>query len=544
MKLDELKQLIANRESERVEFKEWRNSFSIFGEGKFENRRCLLGYCVALGNEGGGHLLIGVKNDGTLVGTSAVLPIDATKKIYDATGQRVEIEEVFDGNDKVIVIRIPSRPMGTLLKFAGVPLMRVNDSLEPMSDQEYLRILSEGQDDFSSRICKASSMESVDKDALQKLRWLYSKKHPSNSAIASVSDEQFLTDISLMVSGKLTYAGVVLLARSDFLDHNLAGAEICFEYRNHTDDISYNDRVDYRIPFVLAYESIWEKVASRQQIHTFVEGLLRREIPAFNEEVFREALFNAVCHRDYTQNGSIFIKQSPDGIELTSPGGFPVGVNADNIITVPSTPRNRLLAEVFQKVLPGVERSGQGADKIFRLTIEEGKGKPDYSKSETFFVRLSIPAVLKDVKFVQYLENVINETQVTFPLHDLLLLEKIRIGNMEDVTLKTVGHLLSSGFIELYGRTRGAKYVLAKRYYSGIGRLGERTRRIGLSRDKCKALIVEHIRKNRSGKMEEFAQIFPELKRHDITNLLSELKKEGKIEKVGDRRWAIWKNIE
>lgn len=544
MTLEELKQLIAEHESERIEFKDWRSSFSILGEGKFENRRhCLLGYCVALGNEGGGYVLIGVKNDGTIVGTNALLAHDVKQQIYQKTGQKIEIEEVFDGDNKVMVIRIPSRPMGTLLGFAGAPLMRIGDSLEIMSNAEQTRILLEGQDDFSARICEASSMASVDGEALQKLRRLYGRKHPSNSAIEVVSDEQFLTDISLMESGKLTYAGVILLAKSDFLDRNLADAEICFEYRNRADDGSYNDRVDYRIPFALAYEAIWEKVASRQQVHTFVEGMLRQEIPAFNEEVFREALFNAVCHRDYTQKGSIFIKQSPDGIEISNPGGFPVGVTAENIITVISTPRNRLLAEVFQKVLPGVERSGQGADKIFRLTIQEGKGKPDYSKSETYFVHLSVPAVLKDARFVQYLENIINETQSILPLRDLLLLENIRTGNLEGVTLKTVGHLVSSGFVELHGRTRGAKYVLARRYYSDIGRLGERTRRIGLSRDKCKALIVEHIRKHGNGKMEEFSQIFPELKRQDISNLLSELKKEGKIEKVSDRRWAIWKVV-
>ncbi len=547
MILDELRQLIVHRESERVEFKEWRSSFSILGDGKFENRRhCLLGYCVALGNEGGGYVFIGVKNDGTIVGTSVVLPDDVKKQIYDRTGQKIEIEEIFDGKKRVFVVHIPSRPIGALLRFAGAPLMRIGDSLEIMSDAEQARILLEGRDDFSARICEASSIESIDRDALQKLRRLYEKKHSSNSAIAFVSNEQFLSDISLMVDGKLTYAGVILLAKSDFLDRNLADAEICFEYRNRADDGSYNDRVDYRIPFVLAYEAIWEKVASRQQVHAFVVGMLRREIPAFNEEVFREALFNAVCHRDYTQKGSIFIKQSPDGIEISNPGGFPIGVTKENIITVNSTPRNRLLAEVFQKVLPGAERSGQGADKIYRLTIEEGKGEPDYSKSETYFVRLSVPAVLKDARFVQYLENIINETQNILPLQDLLLLENIRIGNLEGITLRDVKHLLGNGFIELHGRTRGAKYILSKRYYSDIGKLGERTRRIGLSRQKCKELILGHIKRHGKGKMEEFEQIFSteiqmgDLTRGDISNFLAELKVDGLITPERKGPGAMW----
>lgn len=191
------------------------------------------------------------------------------------------------------------------------------------------------------------------------------------------------------------------------------------------------------------------------------------------------------------------------------------------------------MTEIFQKIFSGVERSGQGADKIFRFTIEEGKGLPDYSKSDNFHVILKIPAALKDGKFIQYLEKVINEKQVPFSLDDLLLLEKIREGRLEGVTLKTAGHLLERGIIELHGKTKGAKYILSRKYYQETKQLGQRTRRIGLSRDKFKELILEHIRKNKKGSMSEFVQIFPELKKSDISNLLRELKQTGKIEKGG-----------
>jgi ATP-dependent DNA helicase RecG len=489
MILDELKKLIANRESERVEFKAWKNQFSFDGQEKFENRRCLLGYCVALGNEKGGYLLIGVDDKtGEIVGTNARFADDAKQRVYQKTGQKIEIEEVFDGSNKVFVVHIPSRPMGTLLKFAGVPLMRMSDSLEPMSDQEHSKILMEGQEDFSARVCETSSMESVDKDALEKLRELRAEKQSNNDKAAEgLSDERFLTDIALMRDGKLTYAGVILIAKKEFLDWNLGDTEICFEYRNRFgDEQSRNDRVNYREPFVLAYEKIWEKVASRQQTHSFISGLLRDEIPAFDQEVFREALFNAVCHRDYSQKGSVVIIQSPEGIEITNPGGFPPGVTQENIINVASTPRNRLLAEKFEKILPGVERSGWGVDRIFRYTIQQGKGLPDYSGSSEYFVRLFIPAMLKDAQFVQYLKKIADGKQELLSIENLLLLEKIRAGEKTGITLKTVGHLLEKGFIELYGKTRGARYVLAKRYYIDTGRLGERTRIVGLPRRNIK----------------------------------------------------------
>ena len=533
MTLEELKQIIKNHEHEKVELKEWKKSIPFEGKNQFKDRRCLLGYCVALGNEGGGKLIIGVNNKGQIIGTSASLPNNAKKKIYDSTGQKIRIQEVYENEKRIIVIDIPARPIGTLLKFAGTPLMRVGESLEVMSDDIQRQILFEGQNDFSARICEESSIEAIDPEALSELKSFYKKKHPNNNEVSVLSDEQFLSDVSLMEEGRLNYAGVILLAKKSFLDKRLSNVEISFEYRNANTNLQFNERIDYREPFILSISKIWEKILSRQQTYSFIDGLFRRDILAFNEEVFREALFNAVCHRDYTQPGSIFIKQSPEEVEISNPGGFPNGVNAENIISVPSTPRNRLLTEIFQKIFSGVERSGQGADKIFRFTIEEGKGLPDYSKSDSFHVILKIPAALKDGKFIQYLEKVINEKQIPFSLDDLLLLEKIREGRLEGVTLKTAGHLLEKGIIELHGKTRGAKYILARRYYKETRKLGERTRRIGLSRDKFKELILEHIRKNEKGSMSEFVQIFPELKKSDISNLLRELKQKGKIEKGG-----------
>lgn len=539
MDLEKLKHLIARHEHERVELKEWKDSIPFDGAGDWKNRRCLIGYCVAIGNEGGGYLIVGVDNQKNIVGTSA--PIPNAKSVFDKTGQKIVSHEIHDGaNNRILVIEIPSRGIGQLFKFAGVPLMRVNDSLEAMSDAEQRRILLEGVDDFSARSCVGTTVADLDPLALAKLKELYQKKHVDNKTIATQSDTQFLNDVGLTKNNVPTYAALILLGTEAALKQHLANAEISFEYRNRANDIPYNDRVDYRKAFVLSAFEIWEKVSSRQQVYPVIQGFLRREIPAFNEEAFREALFNAVCHRDYTAPASVTIRQSPEYIEVTSPGGFPHGVSLENILTVQSTPRNRLLAEVFQKVFLGVERSGQGADKIFRLTIEEGKGMPDYTKSDAYHVTLLIPASLQDQSFVLYLEKVINEKQITLSLEDIILLEKIRSGVRTGVTLKTAKRLLDLEIIEMHGTTRGAQYILARRYYVETGQLGTRTRQIGLSRQKNKELILEHIRKNKEGRMAEFVQVSSNSEKPYINNLLDELKKDGLIVPVKKGPNTYW----
>lgn len=286
MTSEELKQIIKNHEHEKVELKEWKGTIPFEGKNQFAHRKCLLGYCVALGNEGGGKLIIGVNNKGQIVGTSASLPNNAKKKIYDSTGQKIGIQEVCENQKRIIVIDIPTRPIGTLLKFAGIPLMRIGESLEVMSDDIQRQILFEGQNDFSARICEDSSIEAIDPEALSELKAFYKEKHHNNKEVSVLSDEQFLSDISLMEEGRLNYAGVILLAKKSFLDKRLSNVEISFEYRNTNTNLQFNERIDYREPFILSISKIWKKILSRQQTYSFIDGLFRRDILAFNEEVF------------------------------------------------------------------------------------------------------------------------------------------------------------------------------------------------------------------------------------------------------------------
>jgi ATP-dependent DNA helicase RecG len=92
--------------------------------------------------------------------------------------------------------------------------------------------------------------------------------------------------------------------------------------------------------------------------------------PTFNEKVVREAVLNAVAHRDYKSAGSIFVRQFPRKVEVQSPGGFPYGVSPENMLWK-QHPRNRRIAEVFLKC-GLVERSGQGANLMFKETICQG----------------------------------------------------------------------------------------------------------------------------------------------------------------------------
>lgn len=126
-------------EHQRLEFKE--------AKAQFDNHK-LYEYCVALANEGGGILLLGITNEHPrkVVGTQAFNdPVKMAEKLFQAIGFRVDIEEVQHSNGRVLVFHIPARPRGTAYHLEGKYLMRSGSSLRPMSEDQLRRIFAEGE---------------------------------------------------------------------------------------------------------------------------------------------------------------------------------------------------------------------------------------------------------------------------------------------------------------------------------------------------------------------------------------------------------------
>ncbi|MBU4480050.1 transcriptional regulator, partial [Patescibacteria group bacterium] len=311
-----------------------------------------------------------------------------------------------------------------------------------------------------------------------------------------------------------------------------------FEYRNKDTDIKYSERVNYRGPLINILDKILIKIKLRNTVFQFQTGLIRRDILSFNEEVVREALLNAVIHRDYKKHSSVFIKQSPEKIVFKSPGGLPFGITPENIHKK-NFWRNRRLAESFEKI-GFVERSGQGVDLIFENTIREGKGIPDYFDSDESEVVLNIPAIVKNKEFVSYLDEVDKKMQIGFSVDDLILLETIKSGKKNNIIKKDVQKFLDKGVVVVIGHGRGTKYLLSKEYYKSKDILGEYTKLEGLGRDRIKEMIVKHIKDNGSIISVEVRQAFPELTSKDINNILQELRRSGKLLFRGNPQTGKW----
>ena len=530
--IEQLEQwLVAPSENEHLEFKEAKNRFD------FEN---LVGYCVALANEGGGHMILGVtdKLPRKIVGTAAFANLERTKAgLLDRLHLRIFVEEVAHPQGRVLVFEVPSRPIGMPVQYKGTYWMRGGEELVPMTPDMLKRIFDESGPDFSAEICPKATLTDLAPEAIDRFRSIWARRS-GNDTLRELPAEQLLEDAELLNDGGITIAALILLGSAKALSRHLAQAEIVFEYRSNEASIPYQQRKEFREGFFLIHDRLWDAINLRNDVFQYQDGLFRQEIPTFNESVFREAILNAVSHRDYRLGGSVFIRQYPTRLEIVSPGGFPYGITVDNILWRQS-PRNRRIAEVFAKC-GLVERSGQGANRMFEECIKESKPAPDFSDTDDFQVSLTLRGEVQDPLFLQFLEKIGREVLASFMTRDFLLLDFLH--KEEPVPpdyADRIPRLLDLGVIVRAGK---GKYVLSKRFYAMAGKKGVYTRKKGLDRDTNKALLLKHIKENkRTGtRLEELLQVLPALTYNQVQTLIRELKNEGVVHVVGKTKGALW----
>lgn len=546
--IEELKKL---KESEdKVEFKKGEGGNISYNGGSKVNpsdrRRCILGYITALCNEKGGYLVVGMTDNypHKVVGTNQNLDSigDLEANIYRDTGIRPKIYELFENDKRVLVIEVPSRPIGKVFKFEDVPLMRVGEELKPMSDEVYLDILQEQDSDFSCQICNDLTIDDLDFDAIGILKEKYSIKQ-NNPRFKNLSEDQILSDLDLSHKGKLTFAALILLGKENVIKKRLPQSAIMLEYRNLESQIPFDNRIVFIKPFFKLIDELWNTINLRNGSFPIQDGAYIFDVPYFNEEVIRESINNAITHRDYRISSEIVIKQFPQRLDILNAGGFPKGVTLDNLLRIPSTPRNRLLAEVLQKT-GIVERSGQGVDKIFYNTLSEGKSEPDYSKSDYFQVTLKLSAIIRDRAFALFIDSVQKELSENQKLSvlEVITLNEIKKGvQKKDLDQEQLDKLLNKKLIEKRGKTNSVFFILSKDYYEFTDEKAKYYNFQELSDNQILTTIIQYLKKEEKAKMKEIVSLFDgRLTRRQVRARVDKFMINKTLEREGEGQAAIY----
>ncbi len=532
--IEQLNQWLAEPEGVNLEFKEAKHNFH------FEK---LVEYCVALANEGGGKIVFGVTDQRPrrIVGTAALAEPGRTEAgLHERLTHRIPVEEVRTPDGRVLVVHVPARLPGTAWQVGGRYLKRAGDELAALGDAELRAIFAETGPDFSAEVCPGASLGDLSPEAIAAFRARWAAK-TRDERKTRWTDEQALINAELWIEGHIPYAALILFGTRAALGRRLAQAELVFEYRTSEASGPAADREEYREGFFLWHDAIWTKINLRNDRQSYQDGLFRLDLPTFDEVSVREALLNAVAHRDYRLGGSIFVRQFGQRLEVVNPGGLPPGITPENILDQ-QNPRNRRLAEALAKC-GLIERSGQGMNLMFESAIRQGKALPSFVGTSAHEVRLALKGTVTSPAFVRFIERLGDEKLRSFSTYDFLTLDYLRREQEIPEHLKVcLPGLIAAGAVEQVGRGRGARHILVRGLYAALGRRGVYTRRRGLDRETNKALLLKHIQDcgTDGARMEEFRQVLPSLGRGQIQVLLRELRAQGLVHKHGVTKAARW----
>lgn len=365
----------ARSEHQKLEFKE--------AKAQFDNRK-LYKYCVALANEGGGHLLLGIEDQPprNVVGTAAFNdPVDMAAKMFQVLGFRVEIEEVAHPDGRVVVFTIPSRPRGTAFDFEGAYLMRAGEELVPMSEDRLRAIFAEGQPDWLSQ----SALTNCDDDKVVQLLDTQSYfdllhlPYPVNRAGVL---ERFENEKLIVRQGHgwtITNLGGLLFAKKlEAFDRLARKAARVIVYEGKNKLKTKSDKPGTK-GYAVGFQGLVEFINGLVPSNEVIEQALRREVKMFPEIAVRELVANALIHQDFNESGaSVMIEIYDDRMEISNPGK--PFISPDRFIDEYQS-RNERLADVMRRL--GIcEEKGSGVDKVIQAAEVFQLPAPDFRVGE------------------------------------------------------------------------------------------------------------------------------------------------------------------
>lgn len=526
-----IKELLNAKEGENIEFKEAKDSFS---------RENLLKYACAIANCGGGMVVLGVtdKRPRKIVGTNAFRqPEETVRYLIDHLHINITFELYEEPSGRVLIFLVSPRPIGLPVQVDGIAYRREADVLIVMTEDEKRRIYEESGHDFSGDVCPGATLDDLNEHSIDEFRKYWAEKS-RNSRLKSVGDEQLLRDCEALRPDGITYAALILFGTHEALGRFLPQSETVFEYRSNNSTGPAQQRLEFREGFFSYYNTLWERINARNEIQHYQEGLFIFDVPTFHERVIREAFLNAVSHRNYQLSGSVFVVQYKDRMVIDSPGGFPPGINLENILDRQS-PRNRRIAEILGKC-GLVERSGQGMNLIYEYCVKESKELPDFSGTDDYLVRLTLSGLVLDKNILLLMKKMGDATLEQFTTNDFLVLNHLfKEEKIPSALTKNAQRLCGLGVIEKMGRNQ---YILSQRYYISANRAGIHTRKKGLDRNYRKELLADHLKKmgEKGAPFSDFIDVLPGHSRGQIRGLLEELRQKGFIFFRGKTKNARW----
>jgi len=354
--------LLLNREGQFIEFKE--NLDKNFAKE-----------IVAFSNAGGGVILLGVKDDGKKIGINITNKLKS--QIIDiGRGCDPHINIDLEEKNKILIVHIKegqNKPYSCKNGF----YLKIGPNSQKIGRDEILKLsIKTANLRFDEQICPKFDWKDFDDD---KFEYYLNLAHISNN----LKKENILKNIKILTEDGFTNAGVLMFAKEPYKYFKSSKLR-CIHFQDN-DRLNILDKKEVDKGIVGNIEYAVEYLTERNPVRFEINGLKREEYPEYRVEAYREAIVNAVIHRDYFEERSdIAVEKLKNKIIINNPGGLIFPKDKFGIL---SMPRNRLIADLIARTY-FMEKAGTGIKRIQTYSKKNGNNV-NFNINEFFFVEIN-----------------------------------------------------------------------------------------------------------------------------------------------------------
>jgi len=547
-----MSQRLPPRETLTVEFKSDRKKLSDTD---------LIEALICLANAEGGELWLGVEDDGTPTGLHpehsllegmAGMVAARTSPSLSVRAEAVEVDGV-----TVARIHVP-KAHGEVATTSGVYLRRrvkhdgTPECVAMLPHERASRASSFGLIDVSAQPVAGATLADLDPLERERLRQAV-QQFGGDRVLLELDDEAL--DGALMLTARQadgsrvpTLTGLLLVGRETSLRQLVPTHEFAFQVLAQQ-AVRFNEF--RRFPLLKALDWLETNFRPYNPEEELQVGLFRVPVPKVDMGAYREAVANALIHRDYHRLGAVHVRLEDEALVVSNPGGLVDGVTLANLLVTEPRPRNPTLADAMKRI-GVVERSGRGVDKIFRGMLKFGRPAPDYSYTTAQSVVLRLPTTEADLDFRRLVVEHERATNDELPIDSLIALATLRAtkrvsadelaGQIQRDTAsakRTLEALTEAGLVEAHGSTRARSYTLSASLYQAVGDKAAYTRQAGFSSIQNEQMVLNYVQQHGQVRRAEVMELC-RLSEDQAWQLLKRLMLAEKLVKHGERRWSFY----
>lgn len=525
------------------------------------DRKCLpdrelIEAVVCMANGEGGDIFLGVEDDGGVTGLHkdhrfldgmAALIANRTQPALRVSVEALEVDGV-----AVARISVPKcgQPVATSEGLLKRRRLQANGQPEcvPFLPHEFAsRQASFGLLDVSAQAVAGALASDLDPIERARLRQ-FIERFNGDRALLELDDAQLDAALGLTVRTPAGYlpslTGLLLIGNEASLRALVPTHEIAFQILEG-EEVRFNEFS--RAPLLRAFEWVETLFKPLNTEREFQSGLFRVPVPRLDQRAFREAIANAITHRDYALRGAVHVRLSGDTLTISNPGGFVEGVTLNNLLVTEPRPRNPALADALKRI-GLVERTGRGVDLIYRGLLRYGRHVPDFSLSSPHSVVLSLSLAAADEAFLKVILEEEARGHKELPVDSLIVLAALReqrrasseqlasfVQKEPGRITGTIEALVELGLLQAHGAGRGRTYTLSPTLYGLLGEQTEYIQQAGFDRLQQEQLILGFVAQNGSITRKDVMRLC-RLTTSQAYKLTKQLCKDGILEKQGFRK--------